>query len=54
MKGFLEALGYEVKAGARFDIAACAGKEIDAFIENNEYEGRISNRINHKYRKPRE
>lgn len=50
MKGFLESLGFEVTGGARFDIAACAGKEVDAFVENNEWEGRISNRINHKYR----
>lgn len=51
--GFAEALGFEVKAGSRFDISAASGKEIDAFVENNMWEGRLSNRVNHKYRKPR-
>lgn len=51
---FLKAFGADVKAGARFDLAAAAGKEVDIFVENGEYQGRINNRVNHKYRTPRE
>jgi hypothetical protein len=49
IEGFLRALGVEVAAG-RFDLGAASGKQIDAFIENDTYEGRILNRCNHKYR----
>jgi hypothetical protein len=49
IEGFLKALGVEVTAG-RFDLAAAQGKQVDAFIENETYEGRIRNRCNHKYR----
>jgi hypothetical protein len=48
--GFLAALGVDVKAGARFDLAHAAGKQIEVFIENGEYQGRMVNRVNHKYR----
>lgn len=34
----------------RFDLESCKDQEVFAFIENNEYQGRISNRINGKYR----
>ena len=53
MVGFFESLGGEVAPGARFDFANAVGKEIDVFIENEMYEGRMVNRINHKYRAPR-
>jgi hypothetical protein len=52
--GFLEALGLEIKPGMRVELKNAEGKEVDVFIENGEYEGRTVNRINHKYRKPRE
>lgn len=52
--GFLAAFGVEVKAGARFDLASAAGKELDVFVENDTYQGRLVNRVNHKYRAPRE
>jgi len=48
--GFLAALGVDVKAGARFDLANAAGKAIEVFVENGEWQGRIVNRVNHKYR----
>jgi len=48
--GFLASFGVDVKAGARFDLNAAAGKMIDVFVENDTYEGRIVNRVNHKYR----
>lgn len=52
--GYLQALGYEVGAGKRFDLANTAGKEIEVFVENGEYQGRMFNRVNHKYRPLRE
>jgi hypothetical protein len=48
--GFLAAFGVDVKAGARFDLANAAGKQIEVFVENGEWQGRIVNRVNHKYR----
>ena len=54
LKGFIEALGMEVKPGVRFEISNAAGKFIDILVENEMYEGRMINRVNHKYRKPRE
>lgn len=48
--GFLESLGATVSAGARFDLAAARSKEIDVFVENDTYQGRMVNRVNHKYR----
>jgi|SRR5712671_4002823 len=49
--GYLEALGVDVKAGTRFDLNASAGHEVDVFVENDTYQGRLVNRVNHKYRK---
>jgi hypothetical protein len=49
IEGFLRALGVDVVPG-RYDLGAASGKQIDAFIENESYEGRIRNRCNHKYR----
>jgi len=51
MIGFFAENGIEVEAGKRYDIAAFVGKEIEVMIENELYEGRMINRINHKYRK---
>jgi len=48
--GFLQAFGVEVKDGTRFDLKSAEGKEVDVFVENGEYQGRILNRVNHKYR----
>jgi len=50
--GFLQALGQEVTPGKRFELKSAESKEIDVFIENDTYQGRVVNRINHKYRKP--
>ena len=52
--GFLSAFGVEVKSGARFDLASAAQKELDVYIENDTYQGRLVNRVNHKYRQVRE
>lgn len=51
--GLLEALGATPEPGKRVDLNAAKGKEIDLFIENDTYQGRLVNRTNHKYRKPR-
>jgi len=50
MVGFLSALGAEIKAGSRFNIENGAGKQIEVFVDNDIYEGRTVNRINHMYR----
>lgn len=54
MIGFFESLGAEVKSGKRLELSAAEGQELEVFIENGEYEGRIVNKINHKYRKCRD
>ena len=48
--GFLSAFGVDVKAGARFELANTVGRQVEVFIENGEYQGRMVNRVNHKYR----
>jgi len=48
--GFCAAFGVEVKAGTRFDLKSAEGRELDVFVENGEWQGRIVNRVNHKYR----
>lgn len=52
--GFLKAFGVDVKSGARFDLSSAAGKELDVFVENDTYQGRLVNRVNHKYRVPKD
>jgi hypothetical protein len=48
--GFLQALGVDVKPGQRIELSAAVGKEIDVYVENKTYEGRLLNAVNHKYR----
>jgi hypothetical protein len=48
--GFLQAFGVEVKPGTRFDLKSSEGKELDVYIENDTWQGRMVNRVNHKYR----
>ena len=48
--GFLQSFGVEVKSGARFDLANAAGKDLEVYVENDTYQGRMVNRVNHKYR----
>ena len=48
--GFLEALGVVVEAGKRFDLKAAEGMFIDVYVENDMYQNRLVNRVNHKYR----
>ena len=49
--GFLQCLGVDVQPVVRYDLANAAGKVIDVFVENDTYQGRLVNRVNHKYRK---
>jgi hypothetical protein len=44
----------DVKSGTRFDLKSSEGREIDVFVENDTYQNRLMNRVNHKYRAPRE
>jgi hypothetical protein len=55
-RGFLEANGVSVEPGVRYSLTdgRFAGQEIDVFVENDLYEGRTVNRVNHKYRAPRQ
>lgn len=48
--GFLQAFGVEVKPGTRFDLKSSEGKELDVYVENDTWQGRMVNRVNHKYR----
>lgn len=55
-KGFLMALGVPEDAitpDSRFDFRNALGKEIDIYVENDTYDNRLVNRVNHKYRQPR-
>ncbi len=47
--GFLKAFGVNVEA-KRYDLKSAEGKELDVFIENDTYQGRPKNQVNHKYR----
>lgn len=51
--GFLASLGVTVESGKRYNLEVAEGKELDVFVENDTYEGRLINRVNHKYRVPR-
>ena len=51
--GFLAAFGVEVKSKTRFDLKSAEGRELDIYIENDTWQGRMVNRVNHKYRAPR-
>lgn len=51
--GYLRALGHDPKKGERFELSDTVGSEIDVYVENAEWQGRIINRVNHKYRTPR-
>lgn len=48
--GFFASLGAEPTADKPFSFTNADGREIEAFIERKEYEGRLSNTCEHKYR----
>lgn len=49
-KGFFVAMGVVPEADKRYELAHFAGRVIDVFVENDMYDGRVVNRVNHKYR----
>jgi len=51
--GFLSSFGVQPELGKRYDLAHAVGKQVEVFVENGEWQGRIVNRVNHKYRTPR-
>ncbi len=53
MIGFFKALGADPALGQKYELKNAEGKQIDVMIETDTYEGRLVNRINHKYRAPR-
>lgn len=51
--GFLAAFGIEPQQGKRYELNNAAGKELDVYVENDTWQGRVVNRVNHKYRSPK-
>lgn len=51
MIGFFQSLGVDVKPNVRLEMSAAVGHEIDVYVENKTYEGRVLNAVNHKYRR---
>lgn len=50
MIGYLAALGITAEVGKRYDLSATEGSVLDVFVENDTWDGRVINRVNHKYR----
>jgi len=50
IEGFLRAMGVDIQANTRYDLQSAVGKKIEAFVENDTYNGRLVNKVNHKYR----
>lgn len=53
MVGFFNAFGVDVKGGTRMELNDTVGKELDVFISNELYDGRMVNKIKHEYRAPK-
>jgi len=53
MVGYFAALGIEVGPGRPFNLAATVDEEVDVYVEPGEWEGKVRNQVNHKYRSPR-
>ena len=52
--GFLKAVTGDPEFNAkRAELKATEGKEVDVYIDNDTFNGRVVNRINHVYRTPR-
>jgi hypothetical protein len=51
--GFLKAFGVDVSSGKRFELKMAEGKQLEVFVENDQWQGRMVNRVNHKYRPAR-
>ena len=53
-RGLFESVGLTLEAHKRYRLEACAGREVDMFIGNKPYQGRILNEVNHQYRRIRD
>lgn len=53
IRGFLRVLGVDLKAETAYNLNAAVGKQIEAMVENDTYNGRLVNKVNHKYRTQR-
>lgn len=51
--GFLSAFGVEVQANSRYDLKSAEGRDVDVFVKNDTYQGRLVNRVEHMYRAPK-
>jgi len=49
-QGFLASFGVDVQAAKNYDLAHAVNKQIEVFIETGEWQGRLKNQVNHKYR----
>ncbi len=50
IEGFLRGLGVDIQSNVRYDLNSAIGKKVEAFVENDTYNGRLVNKVNHKYR----
>lgn len=48
--GFLRSFGVELSSGKRFELGSAVDKKLEIFVENGEWQGRMKNNVNHKYR----
>ena len=48
--GFLASFGADVESGKRYELADAIGRQIEIFVETGEWQGRLKNQVNHKYR----
>jgi hypothetical protein len=48
--GFLASFGVEVQEDKFYDLANATGRDLEVFVETGEWQGRMKNQVNHKYR----
>jgi hypothetical protein len=48
--GYLASFGADPQVGKRYELADTVGRDIEVFIETGEWQGRLKNQVNHKYR----
>lgn len=47
---FLEAFGVKPEAGKRIELNSAVGKELQVYVENDTYDGRLINKVNSKFK----
>lgn len=52
-RGFLESFGLSLTSNTRYELKSAEGKMLEVFVENDTWQGRMVNRVNHKYRPAR-